>query len=194
MPSSRPDHEVEQSVQETVRKVAEETGRAGRMMADVGENAVQAQAEIAQRNADALQQVLLSHNELAARLTSRSADQFARALGMGGDGAEAAMQQSTRNLSAVVRSSAMLSHGAQTITTQWLDFLRAQTEQAMGHLDALMRCRTPQEFAAVQSSCLRDQINGIIETTQRAADLSAQAANEAARTMREAGEAAKRAA
>jgi hypothetical protein len=57
-----------------------------------------------------------------------------------------------------------------------------------------MRVRSPQEFAAVHSELMRDQLNALIETTRRAADLSSQAANEASRHMTEAVEAARKAA
>src|SRR5262245_26225098 len=131
MANPRPEHAVDQSMQETVRKVAEETSRAGRMFADVGERTFHAQAQVFQHNAEALQRVLQSGNEVAARLASRSADQFARAFGIGGDEAETAVEQSRRNLSAVVQSSAQLSQSMQTISNQWVEFLQQQAEQCM---------------------------------------------------------------
>jgi len=194
MANPRPEHDVDQSVNETIRSVAEETGRAGRMMADVGERTFHAHTEMLQRNAVALQGVMQSGSELAARLTSKSADQFAKALGVGGNEAETAVAQSTRNLNAVVRSSAMLGQSAQTISQQWFAFIHKQIEQSMSHMDALMQARTPQQLAAVQSDVLRDQLTAFIETTRRAADLSVQAANEASRHITEATEMARRAA
>jgi hypothetical protein len=177
-----------------MRNVAEQSGRTGRMMADVGERTFHAHTEILHRNAEALQGAMQSSSELAARLTSKSADQFAKALGVGGNEAEAAVAQSTRNLNAVVRSGAMLSQSAQTISQQWFEFMHQQIEQSMNHMDALLQARTPQELAAVQSNVLRDQLNAFIETTRRAADLSAQAANQASQQIAEATEAARRAA
>jgi hypothetical protein len=61
-------------------------------------------------------------------------------------------------------------------------------------MEALMQARTPQEFAALQSDVLRDQLNAFIQTTRRAADLSAQAASEASRHIAEAADVARRAA
>ena len=195
MANPRLEHDMEHAVQDTIRNVAEQTSRTGRMMADVGERTFHAQAEIFQRNAEVLQDVMQSGNDLASRLSSQSAGQFAKALGVGGDEAESAVEQSTRNLRAVVQSSATLSKNAQSISKQWFEFMHRQMEQCMGHMDALMRCRTPQELAAAQSEAMRDHLNGFIETTRRAADLSAQAANEASRHIAEAAEnAARRAA
>jgi hypothetical protein len=188
MANPRSEHDVEHEMQDTIRTVAEQTGRAGRMMADVGERTFQAHAELFQRNAETLQDVMQSGNELASRLTSRSADQFAKAIGVGGGEAETAVEQSTRNLHAVVRSGAALSKNAQSISKHWFDFMHRQIEQCMDHMDTLMRCRTPQELAAVQSEAMRDHLNGLIETTRRTADLSAQAANEASRHIAEAAE------
>lgn len=194
MANPRNETDIDHSVQETVLKVAQETGRTGRMMADVGERTFHANAEMLERNTEAMRHLVQSHNEFASRLTSRSADQFARAMGLGGDQAETAMQQSTRNLAAVMQSSASLSQGMHSISTQWFEFVHQQVEQCMEHVDALMRCRTLQELAVVQSQVMRDQLNAFIDSTRRAADLSAQAANEASRHIKEAAETVRQAA
>jgi len=172
-----------QPIHETARKIAEGTGRAGRLMADVGERTAHAHAELLQHHTQALQQTMQAGTELWSKFANRWADQFARAFGMTGEGAEDLVQQSSHTLGNVVQSSAMLTQGMQSISNEWLEFTRQHVEQCMDRVDALMRCRTPQEMMAVQSDVMRDSLSGIIQTTRRTADLSAQMADEASRKM-----------
>jgi len=186
--------EVERSVHDTMRTVAEQTGHAGRLIADVGERTFHAQTEMLQRNAEAFQHAVQTGSELASRLTNRSAERFAEAFSSGGQGAERVMSDSGRTLNAVVGSSATLSRNAQDVSRQWFDLMHQQLEKYMEHIDALARCRTPQEFVAAQSNALRDHLTSVIETTRRTADLSVQAAQEASRVISEAAEQGRRAA
>jgi phasin family protein len=83
----------------------------------------------------------------------------------------------------------------QNISTEWFGFVRKQVEQNVGTLDALMRCRTPQEFMAVQSDLVRGSLNDLIQSTRKIAEVSVRMTDEATRKMAEAGgEAARRAA
>ena len=194
MASPRAEHDVEGSVHDTVRQAAEQTGRTGRMMADVGERAFQAQTEILQRNVEALQQLMQQWNEFTSRLTGKSADQVAKAFGVGGNEAEQAAQQSAHTLSAVVQSSAALNQSMHDVSRQWIELIQHQVERGMHHMDALLRARTPQELATVQCDVMRDHLEGIIDTTKRAAELSSEAANKASKHISEAAEAARGAA
>lgn len=194
MANPRAERDAEASVYETARQTAEQTSRTGRMMAGVGERAFQAQTEMLQRNVEALQQLMQHWNEFASRLTGKSADQVAKAFGVGGNEAEHAVEQSTHTLNAVVQSSAALNQNMHEVSRQWLELLQRQVERGMNHMDALLRARTPQELAAVQCDIMRDHLDGIIDTTKRAAELSSEAANKASKHMSEVAEATRGAA
>lgn len=186
--------EIERSFQDAMRTVTEQTGRAGRMMAEVGERTFHAQTELLQRGAETFQHALQTGGELASRLTSRSAERLAEVVNGGGHGADNAIEQSSRTLNAVVGSSATLQRNAQDISRHWFDLMHRQLEQCVTHMDALARCRTPQDLMAVQSGALRDHLTGVIEATRRSADLSAQAAQEASKLISDVAEAGRRAA
>jgi hypothetical protein len=195
MAEQRPDKTAQEAVQDTTRKMTDETARVTRAIADAGERAGRANVEILQSNAETFQKVLQSGSELASQLTARSSDQFARAFGLTGSEAQQATQQSSRNLALIAQSSTVLAHGIQNISTEWFGFVRKQVEQNVGTLDALMRCRTPQEFMAVQSDLVRGSLNDLIQSTRKIAEVSVRMTDEATRKMAEAGgEAARRAA
>jgi phasin family protein len=58
-------------------------------------------------------------------------------------------------------------------------------ERAFEHMDKAMRSRTPQELAAIQTEAVRDNLEGILQSTKRIAELSQQTANEASRKLSE---------
>jgi hypothetical protein len=195
MANIRPDEKtVTQSAEQTTRKVAEETRRAGRRMADVSERAARANAEIFEGNTQSAQQIWQSGSEFASLLASRSVDQLARTLGVTSEEADDVAQQSSRNLSAIVQSSAALTNGMRAVWTESFELMRREFERSLDQMDEFMRCRTPQELAAVQSDAVRRNLEGMIASTHRIAEISLQATDEASRKVSEAAERVARAA
>jgi phasin family protein len=181
-----------QEAQESSRKVAEEANRAANKMADAGERTVRAGAAAAQRNAEAAEEALESGSEAATEWTKRSTEQVARAFGFGGEEAEKALEQSTRNLRAIAQSSTILANGMQELSREWLELLRKSAGRNLAWVNAAAQSRSPQEFAAAQSEMARDNLQDLLQATRRSAEASARMADEATRKMTEAMEAAKR--
>jgi len=177
-----------QDVQEASKKMTDETNRAARRAAEVGEQTARAGADVAQRNSETFQQAWQSGSELATDLTRRSSEQFARAFGIGGEEAEKAAEQSSRNLEAIARSSNILAQGAQEVSRECFELARKAMTHNLEWFDALTRCRSPQEFVAAQSKIMRDNLQDLLDTTRRTAEVSARMADEAARRMTEAAE------
>lgn len=173
---------VRQAGQDITRKMADETSRSAHTLAHVGEQTVQVGADMVQRNAEALQHAWQSGSELA----TRSTEQFARALGMTGEEAQQARQQSSRNLATVAQSSAILAKAIQDISHECFEFARKRMAHNLDWFDALMRCRTPQELAVVQSDFVRDNLEDLLQTSRRMAEISVRMADQEVRNATEA--------
>jgi hypothetical protein len=167
-----------QSAERTTHKMAEETRRATRHIAEQSERAAHANVEIMTSQAEALQHIWRSGNELASRLTARSADQFARALGIGGEETRETAQQVAGNFGAIMQSSSVVAQGAGAISAEWVDFACQQTELSLQHIQAVLGSRTPQDLAAAQSAALRDQMDGLIKGARRIAEITLRTADE----------------
>jgi phasin family protein len=174
------------AAQETTRKITEETTRAARTAADAGVGAARAGADMLQRNAESVQHAWESGSKMTTELTERSLERFARAFGIGGESAQQAAEQSSRNLEAIVHSGTILAGGMQSISREWLDFARKRVEQNLHRADALANCRTPQEIMAAHSDFMRDNLEDFVHSTRRIAEISMQMAEEAARRMSDA--------
>jgi len=163
----------------TANEFAEGASRVKDAAAKASDEAMRASVEIMQRNAETIQQTFQCGAKLAARMTERTADQFGRAIGFSGEGAQTAAQKSSRNLEAIVQSGTVLTEITQRLCEEWAEIARARMDRGFDRIDALLRCRSPQDFAAIQSELLRDNMETFLGYARKAGEHSARLADEA---------------
>ena len=185
MANPRHQEQGSQSAEQSEHKVAEEATRATRNIADFGARAASTRADMLQSGMETVRHIWESSAELTSSLTKRTSDQFGRTLGLAGGESDATAQQASRNLSAIMQTSLALNEGVRKVSDEWFKFARARIERAFEHVDKAMRSRTPQELAAVQTEAVRDNLEDMLQSTQRIAELSQQTANEASRKLSE---------
>jgi hypothetical protein len=143
------------------------------------DQAMRASVGMIQRNAETVQHTLQCGAKLAARMTERSAEQLGRAIGFSGEGAQKAAQKSSHNMEAIVQSGTVLTEITQRLCEEWADIARARMDRSFDRIDALLQCRTPQDFIALQSELLRDNIETFLGYARKAGEHSARVAAEA---------------
>jgi hypothetical protein len=165
MKPSQSGNVAEENPIERAAWASERTANASRVKdaaARASDQAMRASVEIIQRNAETVQHTpqhtLQCGAKLAAQMTERSADQFGRAIGFSGEGAQKAAQKPSRNIEAIVQAGTVLSEIIQRLSEEWADIARARMDRGFDRIDALLQCRTPQDFAALQSELLRDNM------------------------------------
>jgi len=177
------DREATEITKETARKMEEETSRAARTAAEAGAGAARAGADMFQRNAATAQHALDSGSKMMSELVEQSVQRVARTFGFAGEKGQRATQQSARNTEAIVESGTIIAEGLQTIQRELVEFARKRMQQNLQLADAAMGCRTPQEFLAVQSNVVRDNLEHFVHSTRRIAEISMEMADEAARRI-----------
>ena len=123
--------------------------------------------------------------DICERAGRAAVNQFGRALGLSADGTHTATQQSSENIDAIMQSSAIIIEVTQSISREWMDFARERIEQNLNRFDSLLHCRTPQDFAALQSELLRDNLESFLQCARRVAEKSVHVADESARKVAE---------
>ena len=166
-------------------KVEEEATRATRDIADFNKRAARTNVDMLQSGMETARHIWESSAELTSSLAKRSTDQFGRALGLAGGETDVTPEQASGNLSAIMQISQALNEGVRKVSDEWFKFARARIERAFEHVDKAMRSRTPQELAVVQTEAVHDNLEGMLQSTQRIAELSQQTANEASRKLSE---------
>ena len=172
---------------EAGRNAADEATRtvhaAARRATDAGEHMLHASIEAGQQSAGAAQATMTTGLNTAAQSFQRATDQMTRAIGFGGPQFEEMARQSSRNVEAVTLASTVLVRGAQDISREWLELAQSRLQRNLDGFNALSRSRSLQEFAAAHTDLVRDNMQQVIETSRRVADVSVRVANEAASTV-----------
>ncbi len=169
------EHSIEQTARAsegTESEFAEDTFRVKDAAGRAGDHGMRAGVETIQRNAETVQHTLQCGAKLAARMTERSADHLSRAMTFSGEGAEKAAQKSSHNIEAIVQSGAVISEIAQRLCEEWADITLARIDRSFDRIDSLLQCRTPQDFAALQSELLRDNIETLLAYAFKAGEHS----------------------
>jgi hypothetical protein len=178
-----PVEQAARASERTVNEFAESASRVKDLAARTSDEAIRASVEMMQRNAETVQHTFHCGARLAAQMTQRTADQFGRAVGFSGEGAQTAAQKSSRNLGAIVQSGTVLTEMMQHLCEEWAELARARMDRGFDRFDALLRCRTPQDFALLQSEVMRDNIETYLGYARKAGEHSARLCDEAKRRL-----------
>ena len=183
--ATRPDEKnvdhrnADQSFRKTSCATSEEMKQAVQLAAGAREHAARASIEIVHGSAEMLQQYWLLGSKLATKL----ADQFSRTVGTSSDGSRDAAQKSTANMEAIAGSTAVVAEGIQNMSREWMEFMQTRMQHNLERLNALANCRTAQEFAAVQSELIKDNLEGILQSARRTSEISTRMADDAMKNM-----------
>src|SRR5215207_2602692 len=172
------DHKAAEAAR-TARTVTDEAAR-------VGEQTARAGADVFRRGAETARDNLQSGLNTANLSFQRINDQFTQALGFNGPQAEELARRSSQNLQAVSQASSVLMKGAQEVSHAWFGFAQERVQKNMDGLSRLASVRSVQDFIAVQSGLVRDNLQQVIDTNKRMAEVSLRTADEAARSIQQA--------
>ena len=184
MANPRQDRPFESTTEQT-GKVTEEATRVTRNVADFSERAARTNIDMLQSGMETARHIWELSSELTSSLGRRTTDEFGRALGLAGGGTDETTQRASRNVSAIAQTSHTLNEGVRKVSDEWFKFARTTIERTFDHFDKAARARTPQELAAIQTEAVRDTLEGMLQATQRIAQVSQQTADVATRKLSE---------
>ena len=168
-------------------KAADEAARTARTVTDeaarVGEEAARTGADVARRSAETARDTLQSGLNTATGTFQRITDQFTQVLGFNGPQAEELARRSSENLQAVTQASTVLARGFQEASHELISLAQERVTKNLEGLNRLAGTRSVQDFMAVQSDLVRDDLQRLIETNKRVAEVSVRVAEEAARII-----------
>jgi phasin family protein len=152
-------------------------------MSDAAERTARPGSEAFRRNAETVSSTWRNSGEAASRIAERSVDQFSKLFGLTGETARETMQQSASNVQALIESSTFVVDGLQNVSGEWMRFVQSRIEENLEHFEELLACRTPQECIALQTRLVRDNIEALLHSARRAAEMSTKLADAAVKRM-----------
>ncbi|MBO0757681.1 MAG: phasin family protein [Bradyrhizobiaceae bacterium] len=165
------------------RENAAQANSLGQETAEAGGPAAHTGADVIAHNAEAIQRALRSGLSLATQLSEQSLVQFARILDLAGERTKEASEHSARHVEAIMQSSTVLSGGFEAISRELIDFARNHMSCQRDRTTQVLRARTPQDLAVIQTEMLRDNIESFLQSFRRVAEVSARVSEDAARKL-----------
>jgi hypothetical protein len=132
-----------------------------------------AQANVVANQAEAVKRTWQAETLTA---TAQSADPAT--LGIEDHEAERAAAQASANLGALTQSASVLADSVRAISNEWVDLVRHSTERSTNHVAAMMRCRSPSDFIHAQADAFRDNMEMLIDSSRRIAEITLRTADE----------------
>jgi phasin family protein len=190
-------HAGERTAEQTSRlgqTAAEQTARVGQVAAEAGAEVARASTDLLKQNAETLQNAWRLGLEMATSVMGRSTEQFGRTLGLSGGGVQQATERSARNTQTVLYTGTAAAKVMGGISQEYFQMVRQQVEKNMDHMNDFWACRTPQDFAAIQSDMVRETVETVLESSRRMADMSIKMADDAGKQIKQNMEEVRRAA
>jgi hypothetical protein len=178
---------VEEEVAET-RQAASEPRRTrrGRKPAEAVSHTggtLLAAVEAGSESVRLIEQTVQEGVEHSARAASELGGRSQERLGRQGREALTLLDQTPDYLQAMARSNRILVGGAGTITLEWFGLRQERLLKNLEGMTDLLSCRTIPDFMSLQSALVRGNVERMLENSQRLAQLTAQVAQEATRTL-----------
>jgi phasin family protein len=164
---------------------ADQTARVGQAAADAGEEVARASADLIKQNVETLQNACRFGLDAATSVMGRSTEQFGRTLGLSGEGAQQATERSARNAQTVLYTGTAAARVMSGMSREYFQMVQHQVEKNMNHMNELRACRTPQDFAAVQSDMVRETVETALECSRRIADMSVKMAEDTGKHIKQ---------
>jgi phasin family protein len=185
--ATNPRHAERETAQaeDVTRRTTEQMAQVSRTAAAEGERTTRASSEATLHNVEKLSQTWQSGSEAASRIVGRSVDQLSKMLGLSGETARRAAQQSSGNLQAIVEGSSIIADGFSNVSGEWIRFTQNWVEQNLENLDHLRECRTLQDCMTLQTQMVRENLEAVLHSTRRTSELAAKMADEAIRRIGE---------
>lgn len=163
-------------------EAARTAGAVTNKAAKIGQETARAGADVLDRGVKTARDAMQS-GSTATETFQRITDQFTQALGFNGPQSEELARRSSQNVQAVTQASTVLARGAQEISQEVFGLVQDRLTKNIEAVNRIVGSRSVQDLVAVQSDLVRDNLQQVIETNRRVAEVSLRIADEAARTI-----------
>ena len=159
-------------------KARDETRKMSAAAADASESTARAATDLMRGQFETVQRAWEVAAEAAKSVAARPIDQLSRASGLVGRNGNLGMQQSLRNAETVMESGTAIASAIHNISREVVELTSNRLQQNMNVIDALAKCRSPEEFVLTQSDFVRQQIGDYVQSARRIAEISLHMADE----------------
>ncbi len=178
-------HPRDTTTDKETRRTADQAAQTVHSMTDASERTARIGADVARRSAESAESNWREGTEAASRIAQRSMDQLTRMMGVSGDAVRESVEKTSENVRAVMQSATDIAGGLQDVTGEWMRCAQKQAEHNLDHMEELGQCRTFHDYVALQTQMVRENIETLLQSVQRASERSTHIAGRAVQRMSE---------
>jgi len=167
---------------EDAKRIRRQSEAARRVTEDMADT-LRAGLEGLQLMASTLQQSAERSLGVVSELGRRSTDQAMQGFSLADGELRGLTLETSQNLRAMAETSTALAHAFADVSREWFRLSQQRLQQNLDGLNALARCRSANEFLAVQSSLVLDNLEQSVEASRRLAEIAIRMADEATKTI-----------
>ena len=155
----------------------------GTQFADAAREGLNKMVDLREQATENTKQVVQKSVETASQQAREAADRFTRTLGFSGEDSERLARQSKQNMEAVTRCGTVLTQAFQDASRSWFGLAQRQFQRNLEGMNKLMRAKSVQEFAAIQSELVRESLQHMVQDSKAITETSTRAVEEASKTF-----------
>ena len=151
--------------------------------AEAARAGVEKLADFRQRATESAEKAVQSSVEAACQRFQNASDQLVRTLGSSGEEGERLARQSAQSMEAISKYGTVVAQAYQDTSREWYGLAQKQLQRNLEGLNRLAHCRSVQEFAATQSSLVRESLQHMVEDSRLIVEISLKAVNDASKAV-----------
>src|SRR3954465_1674948 len=156
-------HEQADKVADTAQENINKTAEQGKQFAEAARDGVNKMVDLREQATESTKQIGQKSVETASQQARAAADRFTKTLGFSGENSERLARQSKQNLEAVTRCGTVLTQAFQDASRSWFGLAQKQWQRNLDGMNKLVRAKSLQEFAAIQSELLREGLQHMVQ-------------------------------
>ena len=164
------------------RKSVRDAAEAGRQTSRSGG---EARRQTTERAGETVSRIAGDAADASQQMAGRAAEQFGQMFTWQIEASQEVTRHAQQNLDVMMRVSAVLAGGFQSILREWTDYAQSAAQRNVEGVNSLMRARTVQDLASAQSNLLASELHLLLDRSARISEATARLARDAARCIDE---------
>jgi hypothetical protein len=166
-----------------INKTAEQSAH----FADAARDGMNKIVDLREQATENTKQIVQKSVETASHHAREATERLTRTVGFTGEDSERLARQSKQNMEAVTRCGTVLTQAFQDVSRSWFGLAQKQFQHNLDGMNKLVRAKSLQEFAAIQSELLREGLQHMVQDGKAITETSARAVEEASKTFSSVG-------
>ncbi|MCE4225961.1 phasin family protein [Methylobacterium sp. C25] len=162
---------------------AQRAAEQGKQFVEVAREGADKLVDLREKAAKTTQHLMQNSFETASQQARQAAERFSKKLGFSGQDSDQLAFQSQQNIEAITRCGTILNQAIQDASRTLFELGQKQFQRNMDGFNKLTRATSVQEAMTIQSTLVREGLEGMMQDSKTLTETSSRAVDEASKTF-----------